>query len=1722
MRALAEQIRTPTSFVNPGGDMTPVLITLSPLWPQGRALRILDANDDVLTSLGASVTGREPVTLVLRGSHYSVMTGDVEMDVPGDAACFYHAVLAGLGEDAGKVKRQLKLPDDASRIEVIRALREHLADYVEANPQLIAPFIDESSPPRVRVAWEESTRGDAPEPLGADVATESQDVNDDDEEDPYDYESVEEAIKAYQKEPHSHLPIWEPTPQRPWAEPLLQLLSMGMPVLHNWAQGKPLLGPLPEPRKNDLAVDDSFRRVYAFMNHADGREKVIDGLTRALDEWQQSPEYTAQRDRGALAQGRALTAELEATFAEPLSEKQAAKTLDYIYRNFEYCADNVNEFFTAKRDWATGSRSFKGAQPVQPDASAPRFERGARRAGEPAPVFATSAGAADAEAQQTVPLLASTLVGVAMANPKLKAAGVATALVGGIAAAGYGAYRWLTGGGATSNMAPMVNSLSDAPADSAPSMLIDDERHDDEVVANLQVSPDLEAFIYGAMDGTGQLARRVRSASARVNQSNTINSYKPNFSKYDDHVAENLLKLWQESGAYKYTIDDDTVRLMIFNGLLSKLIYHDGKPSSHISDHLMVAAIGEFVAIRAYLDGIRETDDRVPRHLRYMDALPDTWDRFSKIPLYREAFAIKEIDDDLYMSQRELAGDFIYRKRGQGKSLDDIGNISRQEIYSLGIRQAEKSFQKKLATAISVTPVDDLPDAIAKVYKEEFYSHGRELVDYLMETRGFTSNADYKNGIPSDPESNARIEFANVKKHHALTLFIETVTDYAIYKKLKEYGVSGGQYSGHRMALEAKKIAAKLVIEKFGIDANTNNFDPNYYIDAYNQIIFNESISDEVRQYLLKSASMAFYMFYADNLPKHLTWHPDMLVNFYSMQGRLPSLELINGRPDDHIDISKFKRSNECSSKRDYFNQFIDYKNKSLAYDAQSVALNMLMGAGLTEYDISAMKPVSALGADLRLYRSYSRGLGELLKNGGDWHRTYIDVDDVKSAGKYITEPHVYSGPDNAVGKMCFMEMADGRMIVIAVIDGKSKAKVFSANEVASSRALRKIQASMQSGLPAERDDQVGRGQRNSFVTSPYVDIEGRVLVEEILEPLFGEDYRAIGFEENGKGYVNQAFPQLTAAKNLDLDLSKKEGLYPIATAVANRGLEELVTSLKGGLEDRQWWEYVMMFVPFADEIYRSAVDKDHKVDGLSITADVMGTIFSIIPFVGQMGKFSAVTTKVLGVTFKRAMLEGMAKGLTGKKLTMTVLAALAKEAPALSKAGLRLLASAAYAAADVVLPISPDLVISPVTRLTRNIRKYFSLSQNFNGPFPTNMGGRLSAAGANIDVMNAASDEVEALRRTTAIAVDADRSIVLRASALTPGQTIEESSALFEPLSRKQLAVMRADEVEPYRFVDICALPHRVARQTGGGGSLSCFPFTSRADRLAAGDISAIQGIGPTHYAIDGEPTAGFRFDAYRSDDIGDSVNPRNPVRVSFAVPQGFDVQTTDEFRDFIWLGETNSIISPKKEIRTDNLKTISVGNGNSGTVAVKIPLWAVSEGNSIFVHNAALSGCTVVYAVKDGNFYIYHTGLVSNADGLDPNWRTAREGVVTLADAHSKLTGTVPRHVNNNNDLVDIFSTYDSAIITYMGKDGTKITNQASSVTVFDYNEANSPRPWGARLATADALLSRVNGKVKIEALSQDYFNSVKVGKSEAEVYNDYKLLDSRRVELKTRDSN
>ncbi|OWO80497.1 hypothetical protein B5C26_17065 [Photorhabdus luminescens] len=167
-------------------------------------------------------------------------------------------------------------------------------------------------------------------------------------------------------------------------------------------------------------------------------------------------------------------------------------------------------------------------------------------------------------------------------------------------------------------------------------------------------------------------------------------------------------------------------------------------------------------------------------------------------------------------------------------------------------------------------------------------------------------------------------------------------------------------------------------------------------------------------------------------------------------------------------------------------------------------------------------------------------------------------------------------------------------------------------------------------------------------------------------------------------------------------------------------------------------------------------------------------------------------------------------------------------------------------------------------------------------------------------------------------------------------------------------------------------------------------------------------------------------------------------------------------------------------------NITGINVVNGASGTVGIRIALKDIQPGHPVIVTSGALSGCTMVYAVKGGYFFAYHTGQRPG----DDEWKTGRQGVVATYESHKALSpDSEPMAVGEqNNDLVNIFAKYDQSVITYMGKSGVVIDNTAENVGVFNYDEKKPEKP-AIRAGYSYALLARDDkGKMNVKVLSED----------------------------------
>ncbi|WP_129505105.1 hypothetical protein [Aeromonas veronii] len=156
-----------------------------------------------------------------------------------------------------------------------------------------------------------------------------------DDDDPLNELSIDDAVWAYQTMPHDGLPVWQPKPTRAWLAPLIQLASMGGPIINNWLQNKPICGPLPDALQSGLAVDNAWIRLYSAMNNAANRELLIGLLSSQLD----ALNVDDDRHSITLERGRILVQQLEDTFTDTLSESLAKEVIRY----FTFLSDEVEQ-----------------------------------------------------------------------------------------------------------------------------------------------------------------------------------------------------------------------------------------------------------------------------------------------------------------------------------------------------------------------------------------------------------------------------------------------------------------------------------------------------------------------------------------------------------------------------------------------------------------------------------------------------------------------------------------------------------------------------------------------------------------------------------------------------------------------------------------------------------------------------------------------------------------------------------------------------------------------------------------------------------------------------------------------------------------------------------------------------------------------------------------------------------------------------------------------------------------------------------------------------------------------------------------------------------------------------------------------------------------------------------------------------------------------------------
>ncbi|QRR11855.1 cycle-inhibiting factor (plasmid) [Burkholderia sp. MS455] len=264
-----------------------------------------------------------------------------------------------------------------------------------------------------------------------------------------------------------------------------------------------------------------------------------------------------------------------------------------------------------------------------------------------------------------------------------------------------------------------------------------------------------------------------------------------------------------------------------------------------------------------------------------------------------------------------------------------------------------------------------------------------------------------------------------------------------------------------------------------------------------------------------------------------------------------------------------------------------------------------------------------------------------------------------------------------------------------------------------------------------------------------------------------------------------------------------------------------------------------------------------------------------------------------------------------------------------------------------------------------------------------------------------------------------------------------------------------------------------------------------SESERLSRGDVSVLAGRGLVNAMSPTMTPTSLQFTLLRHDKVANELQAKPFESLMLTSGGAYEGLLTSFDGSQVSSMEANVLLGHywggdhKLESR---VKFLEVSNGRSGTVALKIPLAQMRQGEPLVITSGALSGCTMVYAQQGSDLYVFHTGQ----DAGDKAWHTGVEGVRNLADTVRRIADpSIPvpgSDIRINDDLGKLFKSFDQTVITYLGKAGTKINanNLPTNVRAFDYNRVSRPRV--GRLGYSYALVYRDATGVHVRGLSED----------------------------------
>ncbi|WP_157659855.1 cytotoxic necrotizing factor Rho-activating domain-containing protein [Burkholderia ubonensis] len=170
------------------------------------------------------------------------------------------------------------------------------------------------------------------------------------------------------------------------------------------------------------------------------------------------------------------------------------------------------------------------------------------------------------------------------------------------------------------------------------------------------------------------------------------------------------------------------------------------------------------------------------------------------------------------------------------------------------------------------------------------------------------------------------------------------------------------------------------------------------------------------------------------------------------------------------------------------------------------------------------------------------------------------------------------------------------------------------------------------------------------------------------------------------------------------------------------------------------------------------------------------------------------------------------------------------------------------------------------------------------------------------------------------------------------------------------------------------------------------------------------------------------------------------------------------------------------------DRLQVFKIKNGLQGTVGMQFDTTRMEDGDCCLFSAGALSGCTVIYALKGDMLYAYHAGTKKNCDS---DWETATDGASSIYNTHRMMTSDVgpdnsaPR---NNSELAAFLDQhFDFSMMVYNGKGTPLPMGDSGRVFRFDYSKTSLEQGL-AHAGNALALVKKEGDVIKIAMLGEN----------------------------------